>query len=76
MPDSTAELEIAAKISPLCVLVRDLLERVLSIDVMDRLFADVVADARTRRVTAGAIVRDRSPAELTRCSPDSWSRHG
>jgi hypothetical protein len=69
MPDAKGELEIAARISPLCVLVRALLERVLSIDVMDRLFADVVADARSRRVTGGATTTCRVAAWQTKWPP-------
>ena len=49
------ELEIAVRVSPLTALVRGLLERVMSRDALDALFARSVGDQRVRRVTAGAV---------------------
>lgn len=54
MPDR-GELEVAVRISPLTALVRGLLERVMSREVLDDLFARHVADQRVRQVTAGAV---------------------
>lgn len=55
MPSVTRELEVAAKASPLATLMRGLLERMLAIETLDKLFAEVVGDARIRELTAGTI---------------------
>jgi len=55
MPGIPDELKLAAKVSPLCVVVRSLMERMLSIDRLDEIFREVVDDQRTRTLTAGAI---------------------
>ena len=55
MPRVDDDLKVAARVSPLCTLVRSMLERVLSVERLDDVFADVISDSRQRTLTAGTI---------------------